>query len=171
MKPDSPSKTSRKAAEGRARLKLKRHLGWTAGFPVPGARGQLTWLVPDAGEQTGLRAVTVGRQELSRAQRTANALRRDFPRVLPKLVGDPDAWRARVDRVLELVKPAVHAGQPLPTDLFAFDDMHGRQACALACENVRAWPALEPTMAALSWAPRGGAIGCRRSAALGGGPR
>lgn len=152
-------------------MKLKRHLGWTAGFPLPGEPGQLTWLVPDAAEQTGLRAVRVGREALSRAQRTANELRRDFPRVLPKLVGDPSAWRERVDRVLTLVKPSVHADRPLPADLFAIDGMHDREVCALARETLRVRPSLERTIAALSWAhavdQRGVAGGLRWVAAHG----
>ena len=99
-------------------LVLRRHLGWTAGYPTTRVGDALCWCVPDERSGSGLQTVTLGRREVSRAQRTANELRREFPRVLPKLVGDPELWRRRVDQVLSHVKAALHERKPLPADLF-----------------------------------------------------
>lgn len=132
-------------------LVLRRHLGWTAGYPTTRVGDALCWCVPDERSGSGLQTVTLGRREVSRAQRTANELRREFPRVLPKLVGDPELWRRRVDLVLSHVKAALHERKPLPADLFEDPSQYARHPRALAREVVSAEPALKQVVAALSW--------------------
>lgn len=123
---------------------IKAKLGWLGGFP--GAHG---WVVVPEDERP-LERLELGRDHLRRATYTANKLRGEFPRALPKLVGDVDAWHAAVTSVLAALKPWVHHGQPPPTELFE-TELHSRTARARARALRQEHPALRGLVDALSW--------------------
>ena len=116
MKPHSP-KPNKRAAQSAVRTQLRDKLGWLRGFPAgaPGDGG-VPWLVlPGPTSRAEVRALRVDRELIRRTTYARNALQRRFPRALPAVVGDVDAWAARLDARLELLKACVHDEAPLPT--------------------------------------------------------
>ncbi len=115
MRPHDPPPPKR-AARAAARRQLQAGLGWLRGFPVEDAPGpRLAWLTLVDGEAgPGLLACTVDRTRLMRSSHHLTALPRRFPRALPEVVGEVEAWRRNVEAKLALCKAAVHENRPLP---------------------------------------------------------
>ena len=87
----------------RARILLKKNLGWLPGFPFAAEPGSIRWwsLPPEAkaGE-----VVTLDRPQLRHMEMTLTKLRHRFPNALPKLVEDVDDWFGRMDFLLAMLK-------------------------------------------------------------------
>ncbi len=143
-----PHAATNKKATGlaRARMLMKAKLGWLEGYPS--AQGWV--VVPQQGEPPEAPLVLT-RDHLRRATYAANKLCGEFPRALPVLVGDVDAWRGAVSEVLAAIKPSVHHGQALPGELFGATTIHSRTARARASALTREHPALRGLVEALSW--------------------
>ena len=76
---------------------IRRGLGWMTGFPD----GAGQWVsIPSGKPRT---KTEVGRTELRRATYTLNKLRREFPRALPRVVGDVDHWANLHRSLLEIL--------------------------------------------------------------------
>lgn len=156
MRPHAPIARTKAAGLARARMLMKAKLGWLEGHPCarnipptsdePDAAG---WIVVPEDERP-VERIVLGRDHLRRATYTANKLRGEFPRALPKLVGDVDAWHAAVTAVLAALKPWVHHGQPPPAELFE-SEIHSRTARARARALRQEHPALRGLVDALSW--------------------
>lgn len=144
-----PRRTRRPRASGTAaaRTIITQSLGWLDGFPDPSRRPR-GWVVvaPDEGGTT--RRIVLDRARLHRSTRAVGRLRRDFPRALPEVVGDADAWSAAITSRLEALKPAVHGRATAPPDL----PEDAPFARALAMRRLAAErPALAPLVRAASW--------------------
>ncbi|MEM7157986.1 MAG: hypothetical protein AAF799_34410 [Myxococcota bacterium] len=144
MRPHSPANT-RASGLARARMLMKAKLWWLKGYP----RGDDWVVVPEEGER-GPEVLTLDRNHLRRATFTANKLRGEFPRAMPKLVGDVAAWHAAVSGVLGTLKPWVHRGEALPDELWSAD-LYSRTAVNRARAMRREHPVLQPVVDALSW--------------------
>lgn len=142
-----PHATTHTKASGlaRARMLMKAKLGWLVGFPS--AQGWM--VVPEQGERP-MEPVELTRDHLRRATYAANKLCGEFPRALPKLVGDAQAWHAAVGEVLTTLKPSVHQGHSLPSSLF-HTAIYSRAARARAAAVAQQHPALRGLVDALSW--------------------
>ena len=118
-----PAKAVSKAAGvSRARMFMRRDLAWVAGYP----RDTATWVaVPENGPAFD---VALTPDLLRRSTRTINRLLREFPRALPRLVGDPGRWADSHRALLAVLKPAVHGTGPLPA---APLDLHPFAAAAV----------------------------------------
>lgn len=143
MRPHKPKKAA--GGMSRAKMLIRRDLAWIVGYPAPNG----TWVsLPEEGEAE---QITVDRTHLRRATYTINKLCREFPRALPRLVGDVDRWRTRHRALLELFKPTVHKGEALPGSVL---DTHpeyrvaDRRAAARLCKQC---PSLSPVVSSLSW--------------------
>ena len=94
---------------------LKAHLDWLAGFPVGATDGHVVWMSrPRAGSPLPT-PVRIDREKLRASQFALTKLVHNFPRALPRVVGDVDVWRTQVESVLDCLKEAVHNGRPLAT--------------------------------------------------------
>lgn len=145
MRAHEPTARNKATGMARARMLMKGKLGWLSGYP----EGDGWMVVPEDGERT-IERLALGRDHLRRATYTANELRREYPRALPALVGDVDAWHRAVGCVLEALKPWVHHGEPPPAGLLhapIFTAAVRRRAAALQREH----PALHGLVDALSW--------------------
>lgn len=95
----------------RARLLLRRDLGWLPGYPTGNETGAwmcIPWERP--GQATAHR---IDRDALRRAEAALVKLRLHFPIALPQMVEDVDEWCARMDWLLAAVKRRIHAGAAL----------------------------------------------------------
>lgn len=110
MRPHQPTARIKAAGLARARMLIKAKLGWLGGYPS--ANGWVA--VPE--DERPVEQLALSRDHLRRATYTANKLRGEFPRALPKLVGDASVWHAAVSHVLAVLKPWVHHGQPPPVE-------------------------------------------------------
>jgi hypothetical protein len=109
---ESRKATSKSTLAARARTLHAKNLAWLEGFPAAVEDGCVRWIcVPP---QSPAEEIRVEGHHLSRATYTLNKLRTELAPGLPRLVGDPDAWLASVERRIELLKGAVHQGRPLP---------------------------------------------------------
>lgn len=144
MRPHQPTTHAKATGLGRARMLMKAKLGWLTGYPSAGA-----WVVVPSDER-GVERLALGRDHLRRATRTANELRRDFPRALPVLVGDVEAWHASVTEVIAALKPWVHHGHAPPAGLFEGERL-SRAARARARALGQQHPALRGLVDAISW--------------------
>ncbi len=94
---------------------MKSKLGWLEGYPGEGG-----WtVVLDVGQRGRVEQLALDHTHLRRATYTANKLHGEFPRAMPRLVGDVDAWHEAVNEVLAALKPWVHRGEPPPRELYA----------------------------------------------------
>lgn len=125
MQPERRREFSERTGVTRARMYLKSDVDWLEGFPVSQGPGFVEWQPrPKLGEALPQR-LRVDRERLTRTQFTLTKLVNRFPKAMPKLVGNVEAWRLRVTSVLDCLKAAVHEGcdlrQPArwPTDLQA----------------------------------------------------
>lgn len=144
MRPHSPT-NSGASGLARARTLMKAKLWWLEGYPTDDG-----WVVVPTAGPRGAETLSLDRNHLRRATYTANKLRGEFPRAMPKLVGDVDAWHAAVSEVLKALKPWVHGGDAPPSELFS----HGllsRTAVSRAKSLAAAHPSLRPMVNALSW--------------------
>lgn len=156
MRPHAPSARTKAAGLARARMLMKAKLGWLEGHPCASATPRASdgpepagWIVVPEDERP-VERIVLGRDHLRRATYAASKLRGEFPRALPKLVGDVDAWHAAVTAVIAALKPWVHHGQPPAADLFE-SEIHSRTARARARALRRAHPGLCGLVDAVSW--------------------
>ncbi len=113
MRPDRGRANRPQQGKARARILLKRNAGWLPGFPTvtePGAVHWQGWPWESPGEP---RRFTIDREALRRVEMTLSKLLHRFPHALPKIVEDVDDWQARMTRLLEAAKGAVHDDCPI----------------------------------------------------------
>jgi hypothetical protein len=150
MRPHQPIARTKAAGLARARMLIKAKLGWLWGYPCasdgPSPGGWM--VVPD--DERPVERLALGREHVRRATYAAGKLRGEFPRALPKLVGDVDAWQAAVTGVLAALKPWVHEGHAPPAGLFE-TELHTRAARARARALRQQHPALRGLVDAVSW--------------------
>jgi len=129
---------------------IKAHLAWMDGYPVDAmpAAGGVAWQPIVAG---GGAVIHVDRDYLHRANYAIKKLRRRFPRALPKIVGDVDAWAASRVAVLETLKPAVHRAEALAATLFQIGGPFASETRKAAMRLGSRHPALADVVAAVSW--------------------
>lgn len=113
MRPhENPPK--KRGADRAARTYLIQHLGWLDGYPAVavGADGgrKIEWRLAGL----PLRTQMVDRETIRSSSHGVRRAMARFPRALPRVVGDVEAWRAGVDARLELLKPVLHDGAELP---------------------------------------------------------
>ncbi len=149
MRPHKPTSRSRRASDRAVKKLLQWGLGWLRGYPAEQlGRGQLRWvIVPRPGRGRLPESIVLDGAALSRATRNRNRLLADFPRALPRVVGDREVWRRRTGERLDAVKPLVHRGDALPgaLELLGERRVDGRLApritpgAALEVVVARAW--------------------------------
>ncbi|HKE19139.1 MAG TPA: hypothetical protein VKB80_29895 [Kofleriaceae bacterium] len=145
MRAHQPIAKGKADATSRARMLIKSRLWWLDGFAGEGG-----WIaLPlDGSREAG--ALALDRGHLRSAARAISELERDFPRALPRIVGDGARWIEASRRVLALVKPWVHSGEALPPHLLD-GDLWPRAAREQARAIAGDAGALEPVVGALSW--------------------
>jgi len=116
MKPEPSRELKRNTGIARAKMLLKAHLAWLDGCPSAQTPGQVHWRTrPQQGSPEGTQIV-VDRELLKRSQAALTKLLHQFPRALPTLVGDVQAWSQSVSATLDRLKQAVHADADLLSD-------------------------------------------------------
>jgi hypothetical protein len=124
---------------------IRLHLGWVIGFP----QDANTWVTLPAGAAAG--QVALDRDLMRRSTRSLNKLLRDFPRALPRVVGDTARWAESHRALFAALKPAVHGGGPLPLRPL---DAHPHAGASLRGRMARleeAAPGLAPFIRAFVW--------------------
>jgi len=108
MRPDDKRPNRLQDGKARARVLLKKNVGWLPGFPTGIESNTVLWRAwPWESPGTG-RDVSLDREALRRMEMTLTKLRYHFPRALPQIVEDVDDWLARMDCLLDLLKRAIH---------------------------------------------------------------
>jgi len=131
---------------------IKTHLGWIEGFPATGAHsGAVPWVVVATRGQPEATSLQLDRKHLAGATRAIGKLRGELSVGFARVVADPQKWLARIERLLALLKAAVHRGAPLPANLFEVPGIYRRAVCATATETLHEQPRLGALVAALSW--------------------
>ena len=100
MRPDKPKSKSKSGSVGKVRLLMKSKLWWISGFPYS-QDGKLYWRSVPVDSSQPIETLELTGPMLSRATHAAKELRREFPRALPKVVGDADAWLRSVLLLLD----------------------------------------------------------------------
>jgi hypothetical protein len=139
---------SRSTLAARAKVLHTAHLEWLEGFPLAPAAGTVSWMAVPAHAAT--RELCIERQHLSQATFAINKLRIELAPAVDRLADEPQAWLASIERRLELLKRAIHRGEPLPPQLFdepSLSRARREQISAL----VTAEPRLRALLQALSW--------------------
>ena len=154
MRPHRPTAKSRGTSLARARSIFLDGLDWLRGHPVAGAKnGTLRWrAVPEPTRRADLEEIVVDRERIRKATFCAKKLYREFPRVLPRLVGDRDKWFTAVCGELEILKRRIHRGEPLLPVRELLDELElspGRRGRVIQIAGVE--PALVPVLRALVW--------------------
>ena len=115
MKPHD-RRNDKRATEHAVRAQLRQGLGWLRGFPVASRGASVMWLCRPSGSASPEQlAREIDREALRAAAQAKNAIRKRFPRALPRVVGDVEAWNAAIEARFDLLKACVHDGALLPT--------------------------------------------------------
>ena len=115
MRPHGKKPLSEKRTKARVRGLLRETTVWVRGYPIGVEEGAVLWrVVPQPGEGRVAHDVRIDRSFLRKATFRRSKLIREFPRMLPAVVGDVSAWRASFDATLDRLKACVHGGEPLP---------------------------------------------------------
>lgn len=142
-------------AQSRVRNRIKTHLGWMSGFPYkPDGKGDssdFNWVVVrDAGADC-VETITLSGQHLNNAVYTVNKLSRDFPKALPKVVGDAETWKVLILRLVGRIKPYLHENKPLRQNMFGDAGIFSNSVCKQAGALAKQFKSLTPLLDALSW--------------------
>ena len=129
----------------RARMYMRRDLGWINGFPCGGGE----WL--ELAPQGAARKRVIDGNLTRRSTRTLNRLLREFPRELPRIVGDTTRWAQSVRELLELLKPTIHNGDALPGAPLAGHPFASASVQKRARELHGQHAALRPLLLAFEW--------------------
>ncbi len=99
-----PINFEKKAVQNTARVKMliKSRLSWLSGYPHF-EDNKLVWVVSASGFCCD-QAIEVDSKILSTAQRTVNTLYRDYPKALPRVVGDTKVWYQRCCDYIDYAK-------------------------------------------------------------------
>jgi|GEM_PF-3085912 len=143
MKPLKPKKNSENLS--RAKLFIQKDLSWLMGYP--GTKGN--WHSAPEGQCE--RQMQLSSGDIKRATYTINKLRGDFPRVLPKLVGDVDLWYTRHQLLINTLKLSVNGKQDLPSSAIEMQPDYRKSARQKALQLKRDVPGLGPLVDAFSW--------------------
>jgi hypothetical protein len=136
----------------RARMFIKKDLGWLPGYPLGLDGDGLQWRSqPALGTSGTPTTITLEREDLRRASLTRSKLVRRFSRALPKAVANIEAWTANTSVILDLVKAAVHTGEPPRCSPVHMDGVYPRSLQRQASEARRAHPELDRLVVALGW--------------------
>ena len=113
MRPENKRSSKLQYGVSRARLLLKKNLGWLPGFPAEIGRDTVQWRAWPWKDPATSRLVSLDREALRRMEMALGKLRYHFPHALPQIVEDVDDWLARMDCLLEMLKGAIHHQWPL----------------------------------------------------------
>ncbi|MCP4150743.1 MAG: hypothetical protein GY757_23560, partial [bacterium] len=145
MRPEKKKLYTRASADAGVRMRIKTYLFWITGFPTGlNKQGLLNWVIVPGGQSKKTEQVLLDGEHLSKATYTVNKLRREFPRALPRIVGDADKWGDGVHRLLEFLKPAIHQGKKLPTGLFEAGGPYSPALSKQALQTAALHPLLKP---------------------------
>ena len=118
MKPDNFNKKQRQSV-ARVKTIIKDKLAWMTGFPVSEHK-QLVWKY-GLGMFMHDQVLHVDADVIRKSQRAINTLFRDYPKALPKVVGDSALWYDTHIRYLEHVKNLLKIPNDTHGSLFEHD--------------------------------------------------
>jgi len=126
MQPDERRRGKTQQGVSRARILLKKHLGWLPGFPLAGEESSLRWWCMPPGAKE-VEVVSIDRERLRRMEAAVTKLRYRFPKALPKVVEDVDDWLGRMDHLMAILKKAVHRGRAVDGESWLAGDILPRR--------------------------------------------
>lgn len=143
MRPLEP----KKSIEGvsRARMYIKRDLELFTGCPGPDGN----WVSLPEGKVPEI--IALNGKHIHNAAFTVNKLVRDFPKALPKVVGDVSKWSSRYRDLIEIIKSSVHSGSPLPESLVDLNQEFGEGEKKLFRKLIKDNPSLKHVISSFSW--------------------
>lgn len=126
MQPDERRRGKIQQGISRARLLLKKNLGWLPGRPLAAERGSIRWWCLPVESRSAV-ILSVDRERLRRMEMTITKLRHRFPNALPKIVEDVDDWLGRMDHLLAMLKDAVHRHREMDVQSWISGDVLPRR--------------------------------------------
>ncbi|HEY9063052.1 MAG TPA: hypothetical protein VIO64_21535 [Pseudobacteroides sp.] len=143
MRPLKP----KKSVEGisRAKMYIKRDLDLFIGYPNLNGK----WISQPQGKE--VLEIVITREDIHKATFTINKLVRDFPKALPKIVGDVEKWSDRYKSLLEILKLSIHNKEALPQSLNRNNPLYGDFEKKLYNKIIRENPSLVKVIDCISW--------------------
>jgi len=141
----------KKAGISNARRLLNTHLGWIGGFPQFDKKGNFHWRMPLDANEGKFETNLLTTNHLNKATQTVNKLKRDFPRALPRIVGDIHAWEMRVKSLIGWLQLVQQNNQPLPVHLFSDKSTYPKEILQMGRKLEKEHPQLLPLLSTLSW--------------------
>ncbi|MBN1909070.1 MAG: hypothetical protein JW818_04965 [Pirellulales bacterium] len=127
MQPEDIRTKKLQYGKARARTLLRKNAWWLPGFPMHSGKGGVQWQAWPWESPGMLRQVTINREAVRRLEMVLSKLRFHFPRALPKIVDDVDDWLGRMDRLLAILKDAVHDHRPVDVGCLLSDPYVNRR--------------------------------------------
>lgn len=143
MRPLEPKKSMEGVS--RARMYIKKNLDLFIGYP--GLNGG--WVSQPEGKAPQI--IHISREHIHKATFTINKLVRDFPRALPKIVGDVGKWSTRYNSLLEIMKLSIHSGKPFKDSLIDVHPEFGEGEKKLHNRLIKENPFLTYVINSFSW--------------------
>ncbi len=143
MKPHKPVKLS--SSINRAKMLIAKDLGWLEGYPDSGGG----WISAPTGHVE--QHIVISRGDLRKATYTITKLRNDFPRALPRLVGDVDVWFNLHKTLINSLKPDTLAADKLPQSAVDIHPEYKTSDRNKARKLIRESPSLRSFIDTTSW--------------------
>lgn len=124
---------------------IKRDLELFTGYP--GVDGN--WVSQLEGKEPEI--ISLSGKHIHNATFTINTLVRDYPKALPKIVGDVGRWSSRYRDLIEVIKSSIHSGNPLPESLVDLNQEWGEGEKKLFRKLIKDNPSLKHVINSFSW--------------------
>jgi len=102
MQPENKKAIKKSKGEARVKTLIRAHLYWLSGFPYL-MDDRVYWCCPSYHERDKHKIIITPKM-ISKAHRVINELCRDYPKALPRIVGDVVKWEKRNKTYLEFTK-------------------------------------------------------------------
>ncbi len=151
MRPQKERSRKPQYGVSRARLLLKKNLGWLPGFPVELDSDTIRWHAWPWKDPGTSRLISLNREALRRMEMALSKLRHHFPRALPQILEDVGDWLARMDCLLDMLKGVIHRQSPLNVEMLMGAGAGGGRWAQRICRLRATWPELGRLLEAVAF--------------------
>jgi len=105
MRPDKHNNNlSKRRSDARVKMFLRHRLAWLWGYPLLDSEGVCRWRSLYFPAPWEVQTQLIDGMTLSASTYSRNKLFRDFPKALPRVVGDAEAWSVHIALKLKAVR-------------------------------------------------------------------
>ncbi len=150
MQPLNSNIKKHSKVESRVKMIIRAKLSWLEGFPMALEGESVSWycLNPLVENQN---TISVTGNHLSKSVRAIKTLKREYPKALPRVVGDVGKWESAFSGNINLIKPYLHSEADVIENLLLAKDIYSKSQTDFARTIIEQHAELAFLLQALSW--------------------